>query len=233
VAALVETYREAYDLAEKNEKKEISLHIVAVVMEKGRFLKKSKDRRTLWSIVANETARVKVAQALQYRRRRYSIPHESSGSGHQDTTVESFLSEDNSDNSSADQLEHNVLQVDCVSLISPMVPPGHENELQQMEDVNQSHRSTPRSDVRAHEFEPVRPETVYSMPTEITFAMERLAPAHVSMAESSMHILYSAGHISDTESLDWRLQDTPDMAPASADASCSSTAVDTLLWELL
>ena len=244
MAALIEACREAYDLAEKHEKKEISLRIVTMVLKKGRFLKKmSKNmyKRNMWSIVTSETARVKVAQALQYRRRRNSIPHGATGSVHQDTNFESSLGEeDNSNNSSDDQLEQNVLQVDSVSPTSPMEPPGRENEWQQMEGASTSYRSTPRSDVRSHESEPEAPLTSIGMPTEITFAMERLVPANVSpdfgnLTESLMHIHYSAGDISDTESLDWSLQDSPalDMASASGDVSCSSTAVDALLWELL
>lgn len=81
--ALIKKYREAYTLAQNNEKKAITRGIVATIMEKGRFLKKNKNGD--WTTVQSEAARVKVAQALQYRRRRsISMSQEAADSNKQE-----------------------------------------------------------------------------------------------------------------------------------------------------
>jgi hypothetical protein len=174
VAALIETYFAAYHHAKRNEKKYICIHIVAIVTEKGRFLQRCEDKgcSPMWSPVSYETALLKVAQALKYRRRLHIMSHGTTYSEHQDDTVGSSRdAEDNSDNITPEWLVANVLH------------PSSEIERQ-----------------------------------------------HLAI-ESAV--------------FDWNIQDTqaPGRAPAfaddawsssaSADMSCSSTADDAHLWELL
>lgn len=67
---LIDKCRESYFQAQKSQKKVITLDIVEMILSKGgNFLKYDK-RCKKWVSISTESARIKAAQALQYRQRR-------------------------------------------------------------------------------------------------------------------------------------------------------------------
>jgi len=85
--ALIGKYRDAYTLAQNKDKKVISARIVSIITESGRFLKKNE--KDGWAIVQSEAARVKVAHALQYRRRRSRMSQEAAESHKKEDALDS------------------------------------------------------------------------------------------------------------------------------------------------